>query len=132
MYDGINLQSLSYYIFIFLFFIFKGIAVEFNIIIVISLIFLSSYNFKTKLFIGESGVYLLSFIFLIQSFTNYNLGNIMLEEIILITSIPVIDSVRLFFFRIVKGINPFNGDRNHIHHILNRKFGNTNTIIILN
>ena len=55
----------------------------------------------------------------------------MLEEIILITSIPVIDSVRLFF-RIVKGINPFNGDRNHIHHILNRKFGNTNTIIILN
>ena len=132
MYDGINLQSLSYYILINLFLIFKGIAVEFNIFLTISLIFLSFYNYKAKLFIGESGVYLLSFIFLFQTLTNYNLQNIELEEIMLITFIPIIDSVRLFFFRIIKGINPFIGDRNHIHHILSRKFGYKLTIAILN
>ena len=132
MYDGINLQSLSYYILINLFLIFKGIAVEFNIFLTISLIFLSFYNYKDKLFIGESGVYLLSFIFLFQTLTNYNLGNIELEEIMLITFIPIIDSVRLFFFRIIRGINPFIGDRNHIHHILSKKFGYKMTIIILN
>ena len=132
MYDGINLQSLSYYIFINLFLISKGIAVEFNLFLTISLIFLSFYNYKDKLFIGESGVYLLSFIFLFQTLTNYNLGNIELEEIMLITFIPIIDSVRLFFFRIIRGINPFIGDRNHIHHILSKKFGYKMTIIILN
>ena len=132
MYDGINLQSLSYYIFINLFLISKGIAVEFNLFLTISLIFLSFYNYKDKLFIGESGVYLLSFTFLFQTLTNYNLGNIELEEIMLITFIPIIDSVRLFFFRIIRGINPFIGDRNHIHHILSKKFGYKMTIIILN
>jgi len=132
MFDGINLQSLSYYIFINLFLIFKGIAVEFNIFLTLSLIFLSIYNYRTKLFIGESGIYLLSFIFLFQTLTNYNLGNISLEEIILIVFIPIIDSVRLFFFRIIKGINPFVGDRNHIHHILLKKFGYKSTILILN
>ena len=63
MFDGINLQSISYYILIYLFLIYKGIAVEFNFFLTASLIFLSFYNYRTKLFIGESGIYLLSFIF---------------------------------------------------------------------
>lgn len=34
--------------------------------------------------------------------------------------VPLFDTLRVFSFRILKGISPFTPDRNHIHHILSR------------
>jgi UDP-GlcNAc:undecaprenyl-phosphate GlcNAc-1-phosphate transferase len=45
--------------------------------------------------------------------------------------IPGLDMLRLFIFRIIKGLNPFYPDRNHIHHLLVKKFGDKLTLIIL-
>ena len=38
--------------------------------------------------------------------------------------------LRLFIYRIYNKKNPFTGDRNHIHHILDRRFGLKKTLII--
>lgn len=34
--------------------------------------------------------------------------------------VPIFDSLRIFMVRIIKGKSPFHGDRNHIHHRLER------------
>jgi len=44
--------------------------------------------------------------------------------------VPIFDSLRIFTVRILKGKSPFDGDRNHIHHRMDR-LGIKNPIIIL-
>jgi UDP-GlcNAc:undecaprenyl-phosphate GlcNAc-1-phosphate transferase len=90
------------------------------------LLFIFAYlNFKNKVYLGDGGVYFLGFLasyFLIKT---YNFENIIyVEEIIIILLIPIVDMVRLFFTRIYLGRNPFLPDTNHIHHIINKKYGN--------
>jgi UDP-GlcNAc:undecaprenyl-phosphate GlcNAc-1-phosphate transferase len=47
-------------------------------------------------------------------------------------SIPVLDMIRLFFFRIVSGKNPFKGDNQHIHHLMQEiGFTSKQTVLIL-
>ena len=35
-----------------------------------------------------------------------------------ILSYPLIDTLRIFIYRTIKGVSPFEADRNHIHHLL--------------
>ena len=44
---------------------------------------------------------------------------------------PGIDLIRLTLVRLYKGKNPFYGDRNHIHHLLLKKYDLSKTNIIL-
>ena len=44
--------------------------------------------------------------------------------------IPGLDMLRLFIERLKNKKNPFSGDRNHLHHLLIRKFNNNQTLII--
>lgn len=44
--------------------------------------------------------------------------------------VPVFDSLRIFTVRLLKGNSPFHGDRNHIHHRMER-LGIKNPVIIL-
>jgi UDP-GlcNAc:undecaprenyl-phosphate GlcNAc-1-phosphate transferase len=44
--------------------------------------------------------------------------------------VPVFDSLRIFFIRILHRKPPFTGDRNHIHHRLQRLGFNSNQIVI--
>ena len=53
------------------------------------------------------------------------------EEIFLVMSIPGLDLFRLFIQRIINKRNPFSADRNHLHHILSKKFNLINTNIII-
>jgi UDP-GlcNAc:undecaprenyl-phosphate GlcNAc-1-phosphate transferase len=46
-------------------------------------------------------------------------------------SIPGLDMLRLFVSRIVSGKNPFQADRNHLHHLLINKFSYSTSILIL-
>ena len=43
-----------------------------------------------------------------------------------------IDLIRVSLSRLRKGLNAFHPDNTHIHHILLKKYGQTNTLIILN
>lgn len=49
-----------------------------------------------------------------------------------IVSLPVLDLIRLFLFRLAKGKNPFKGDANHIHHLLLRSgFSKVRVVVFL-
>ena len=80
-----------------------------------------------KIFMGDSGALMLGFViaFLTIS-TPYKSQAFFLSHtklhvvtIILATiSLPVFEVIRLFFTRLISGLSPFSGDRNHLHHIL--------------
>ncbi len=118
MYDGINLQSSSYSLIFFIFFILNSYNVYFSIIFVFSHILFMIKNFKSNSFLGDNGCYILSFIIGIFIIDLYKLEKIYCDQIFLLMMFPGIDMLRLFIFRLFKKKNPFVGDKNHIHHIL--------------
>ncbi len=134
MFDGINLQVISFTIFIFFIFILKGFFVVFFSLLLIPLIFLGILNYQNKVFLGDGGSYLLSsiigstFIYQYNNFQNFFYG----DEIFIILFIPAIDMLRLFVLRIINKKNPFKGDLNHLHHIVNRYFKNSTITVMVN
>ena len=132
MFDGINIQLSLYSIFIFLVLIFFYKIIFFPIILLIALIFISILNSKGKLFLGESGVLLISFSLSYILIKEYNYSSkIKCDEIFLLLLYPGMDMVRLFIVRLYKGLNPFLGDSNHIHHLLIKFFSYKKTTIII-
>ena len=133
MYDGINLQVAAYSIILFIIFILKGININFNIIIIFSLILFAYFNYKNKCFLGDSGSNILFFIISCTVIKNYNLNNnFQIEEIFILMFLPGLDMFRLFLLRLIKGLNPFKADNNHIHHMLLKLFKNkTITALII-
>ena len=133
MFDGINLQLLLFTFFVFIVFILKGFNSIFFALLLICLLFLSILNFKNKVYLGDGGAYLLSsiigctFIYQYNNFDNFLSG----DEIFIILFIPSIDMLRLFLVRSLNKKNPFKGDLNHLHHILNNHFKNSNYSIII-
>lgn len=132
MFDGINLQSVSYSIFILIIFFINSNFNLFYLCLVIPLFIFFYLNYKNKCFLGNNGTLLISFIFsfLFIHFHN-NTKSLFADEILLIMLIPGLDMFRLFILRVVKRRNPFHPDRNHIHHLLVNKFGNKFSLIIL-
>ena len=131
MFDGINLQSSIYSIFIFSIFAIKNYYLNLSIIIIISLLFFLVLNYKNKCFLGNNGSlflsFLISFIFIESSNTHLFYS----DEILLIMLIPGLDLIRLFIERIKKKQNPFSADSNHIHHLLISKFNLIQTNLII-
>lgn len=119
MLDGINGQAGGYSIFISIAFIFNAInTIFFILLIIITTIFLI-YNFKNKMFLGDSGTLLIGFIFSYFFVKSYNIGNnIYPDEIVLIMLIPGYELLRLAIQRIIKKKHPFRPDENHIHHLI--------------
>ena len=82
---------------------------------------------------GDSGIYLCSFIISYVLIKNYNINtSITTDYIFILMMLPGIDMFRLFIQRMYNKRNPFSADTNHIHHLLLRKFNQRYTIIILN
>lgn len=132
MFDGINLQSAILYLSFLLIFLFKNINNEFLLTILIPFIFFIYYNIKSLIFLGNSGVYLLAFLFSFIVISDFNKNrNYYVEEIILYMLLPGIDMIRLFLKRILDGKNPFYGDLNHYHHILLNNLGYKKTIFLI-
>ena len=100
-----------------------------------------NYRKKNKIFLGDSGslflggvvsiyvVYVLSNNYIIKS--EFDLHKILF--VISILFYPIIDIIRIFFLRLLKGKSPFQADKNHIHHLLLRKINNHfyTTLIIM-
>ena len=96
------------------------------------ILYFAFYNFKNLAYLGDSGIYLLSFILSYLIIINYNNDkSIYVEEIIIVLLIPVIDMVRLFVTRIYSGKNPFKPDTNHLHHIITRKYSSKKILLFL-
>ena len=130
MFDGINLISFLHLISIPIIFIFESFFVNFSILYCFSLFIFAYLNIKNMSYLGDSGIYILSFISGLMIIFFYNSSSTNIENILIIIFLPIIDSFRLFFTRIYYGKNPFLGDENHFHHIIIRKFSFKKTIWI--
>ena len=133
MFDGINLQLILFCLFVFIIFIIKGFLPLFFILFSICFIFLALLNFQNKVFIGDSGCYLitailgLTFIYQYKSYENFLFG----DEVFLILLIPALDMLRLFVSRIIEKKHPFKGDLNHLHHKVENYLKNKNIAVLI-
>ena len=114
-----------------------------GLLVIGSLLPLYYFNFKKsgKIFLGDSGSLLLGT--LIMTYVLYLLGpnykiapGYKINKVIfsvLVLLYPLIDLLRVFTLRIKKGQSPFKADNNHIHHLINNKFGGNHlkTLIII-
>ena len=132
MFDGINYQVGLYSIYLSLFFLINNYFVIFFLFILIGLITFLILNHKYKSFLGDSGTYLLAFIFGYFFIKIYNqTPDIKADHVVLFMIIPGLDLIRLFTMRIIKGQNPFTPDRNHLHHILMNRLNLIQTNLII-
>ena len=87
------------------------------------------FNFSpAKIFMGDSGSLTIGFIFALLAIKmiEYDVIELHYELVavskpILALSIlvyPLVDTLRIFIYRTIKGVSPFSADRNHIHHRL--------------
>ena len=136
LYDGINLQSAAYYSIILIHLIVINQKYNIFIICILTLIYLvyfSINNYKSKIFLGDNGVYVFSFILSLLIIKTYQSDDaiFLVEEILVILFLPTIDMLRLFFTRLMKNKNPLKPDRTHLHHILLKKYGLVKANILL-
>ena len=124
MFDGINLQIGLYFLIIFSFFIFKGIFVNFFIIFILITIVFLFFNSRNKIYIGDSGVYFLGALVSLVFLKNYNNQNLSIDEIVILSLIPVIDMFRVIISRLINGVHPFSKDNQHLHYILKINYNN--------
>jgi len=104
------------------------------LIFLLILIFFSI--FKGEFFLGDNGSLIISCFVSLITILNYNqnLLNderlISTENIFILFMLPGLDMFRLFLERILKKKDPFSGDRNHLHHLLMKRFSLKTTLII--
>lgn len=133
MYDGINLQSSIFYLTNFVLMMFY--MGQLNIIlisIIIGILFFSYLNYKNKAFLGDNGVFILSFLIayiFVKLFNNTNLFKS--SDIALFLFLPVIDALRVMLERQFINNKPiFYADKLHFHHKLLRRYGYKTTLLI--
>ena len=132
LFDGLNLQTLIYCSITLVYLFYKDSNLKHIIIIIFALICLMPFNYKNKLFLGDSGVYLLGAFLSLNVLNLHNINQrISAEEIFVIMMVPGLDMLRLVIIRLLNNKNPFSGDRKHLHHLLNDKYGYEHAIIIL-
>ncbi len=123
-YDGINGQSCLIFIFFFSYLLMKSNFHFFYLISIIIILIIMFMNFKNLLFLGDSGIYLLSGILSISLIYEYNIQKSILyvDEIFFLLLLPGFDLIRLTIIRLINNKNVFHGDRNHIHHLLTKRY----------
>ena len=128
--DGINLNLGLFYLIniLFLFFLTKNI---FYLFLVIQIIFFLLLNNRSKVFLGDSGAFVISLILMYFYVNTYNSGLVSFDKIVVLFLYPIIDVIRVTIYRFFSNKNVFKGDRNHFHHILEDRYGNFKAIIIL-
>ncbi len=85
--------------------------------------FFNTMGQRLKIFMGDTGSLLLGFVisFLALKFCQFNIidperGVSFLGVIMGVLFIPLFDTFRVFFSRMMLGNSPFHADKNHIHH----------------
>lgn len=124
MFDGINGQTILYFIILntVLFFISK---ISFlYLIIFFGFICIFLLNIRGQIFLGDSGVYAISVFYsylIIYEHNNYNSFKFS-DEILVLMIIPGLELLRITIKRLLNGKNAFVGDNDHLHHLLSKRF----------
>lgn len=90
-----------------------------------ALVILFAFNFRGRLFLGDSGSYGLSAIFGLLAIHAWNNGfaDMRASDVALIFALPVYDTIRLILHRVAMGKTPFTPGRDHLHHYLHARWG---------
>ena len=123
-YDGINGQSLIFFIIVFGYLSLQSPLQLLYLILIFICVFILFLNLKNKVFLGDSGIYVLGSILVILLIYEHNTFRTIkfADEIFLLLILPGVDLLRLTLTRIINGKSAFYGDRNHIHHLLIKKY----------
>ncbi len=103
------------------------------------------FNFSpAKIFMGDSGSLIIGLITVIMAIRLIEYNRLDQSDSVMITEIskpvfamavlayPLMDTLRVFVIRIIKGISPFTADRNHIHHhLMDLGFSHRKTVLII-
>jgi UDP-GlcNAc:undecaprenyl-phosphate GlcNAc-1-phosphate transferase len=81
------------------------------------------FNLRGKLFLGDCGSYGVTFALGLLVALAHARGEVPLETVIVWFFIPVADCLRLLISRPLRGMSPFESDRDHFHHRLEDKLG---------
>lgn len=132
MLDGINGQAASYSVFIAITFIIHKINLSFFVCLIFILVIFFIYNLKNKMFLGDSGSILISFIISYFFIKAYNVEqSIYPDQIVLIMLIPGFELLRLAIQRILNKKHPFKPDNEHIHHLITKHYSFLKSFIII-
>ena len=126
--DGINGLSISVGL---IWIIAIPLSIQENILIILSLLIILFFNLKNKIFLGNSGASILSFYISINYIKYYNENKFLYaDQILLFFLIPGLDLIRLFVVRIMKQKSPFDGDLDHLHHLMLKYFNSDKKALI--
>ncbi|WP_048922313.1 glycosyltransferase family 4 protein [Rufibacter radiotolerans] len=93
------------------------------------------YNFyKARIFMGDTGSLLCGFVVSIMAIQFIEMRFVPSSPSVAlgVLFVPLFDTLRVSFIRIMKGMSPFSPDKNHIHHrILAMGFSQVSTVLIL-
>nr|WP_295660751.1 MraY family glycosyltransferase [Polymorphobacter sp.] len=83
------------------------------------------FNMRNRLFLGDGGSYALSALFGLLAVYAYNhhFNDIGADDVVLLFAVPVLDTMRLVFGRMMQRRSPFHGGRDHLHHYIYARVG---------
>ncbi len=92
------------------------------VVLALGLLITLVFNLKGAVFLGDSGTYGISVAVALMATYSYNANYLVFraDVVMLLFLVPVVDCLRLILVRVVRHGSPFVGDRNHLHHILQR------------
>jgi len=128
--DGIDLLLGIYSILIFSIFFYLSKSIIF-IPLIITLINFCILNYKGKLFLGDAGSLLIAYLISIFLIKLNQINIINVEQIVMLTIIPIVDCLRVFASRFLNRVSILKPDKNHIHHLLLNNYGTYKVNIIL-
>ena len=132
MFDGLNGQCGSYALFLIILLSVLSSYYLALIPLIISLIIFNLLNLLNKTFLGNSGSHLLGFLLSYYIIKFYNTDKFFnADQIFILLIIPGLDMIRLIFKRLLNNKNPFKGDKNHIHHLILKKYSPFITFVII-
>jgi len=122
--SGISLLCLTL-----LFFINLNSSETFLTILLASIIgcmigFLKYNAFPARIFLGDSGSYLLGYLLVSSAIIvsiNKSTGVLDLTFPVILLAVPIADTIKVLIKRVMNGNHPFLADRTHIHHIVSSK-----------
>ena len=81
-------------------------------------------NLRGLLFLGDAGTYGIgAFVGLTTIWIHGSNIGLYTIDVITIMLIPILDMIRLFGMRLIRGMHPFSADHDHLHHHLDRAVG---------
>tara|TARA_A100001015_G_scaffold164670_1_gene183084 strand:- start:168 stop:1163 length:996 start_codon:yes stop_codon:yes gene_type:complete len=121
--DGLATSIFIGFIIFFLFFDSGNFKIILINLLLCSFLFLF-YNIRGKIYLGNSGSYLIGGIMSFTTIQNYNFNNFNIEIIFIIFYLYGLDMLRVYLERLFRGIHPFTPENNHLHHYIFINFKN--------